>query len=67
MCFGSSRPPPQPLPPPPISGADDASIQARDEERKRRAQAKGSRSTVLTGPTGAQQSATTQTKTLLGS
>ncbi len=66
MCFGSSKPPPQPLAPPPITGADDAAIQGRDEERRRRAGAKGSRSTVLTGPTGAQQ-APTQTKTLLGS
>ena len=66
MCFGSSRPPKQQLAPPPITGADEASTQARDEERRRRAGAKGSRSTVLTGPTGAQASAT-QTKTLLGS
>lgn len=66
MCFGSTKAPKQPLAPPPITGADDASTQARDEERRRRAGSKGSRSTVLTGPSGAQQ-APTQTKTLLGS
>ena len=66
MCFGSSTPPAQPIAPPPITGADDVALQGRDEERRRRAGAKGSRSTVLTGPTGAQQ-APTQTKTLLGS
>ena len=65
MCVGGTpKVPEQPVAPPPIQGQDDAMIQSRDDERRRRAAQTGSASTILTGPTG--QSPTGQGKTLLG-
>jgi len=61
-------PPVQPLPEPPsseVSAEDKARIAAEQAavERKR----KGRRSTILTGPLGDEEEATTKEKTLLGS
>lgn len=60
-------PPVQPLPEPPsaeLSPEEQKKIQAEQAamERKR----KGRKSTILTGPLGLQEEATTEKKTLLG-
>ena len=61
-------PPVQPLPKPPsteVSAEEKKKIAAEQAaiERKRR----GRKSTILTGPLGVEQEATTENKTLLGS
>ena len=61
-------PPVQPLPEPPsteVSAEEKEKIAAEQAaiERKRR----GRKSTILTGPLGVEQEATTENKTLLGS
>ncbi len=68
--FSTSVPdaPPPPPPPPQVSreAESDASRRAREDERRRRRVAFGSRSTVLTGPSGLGTMAPTAGKTLLG-
>lgn len=62
---GSPKPPlAPPAPPPPPERKDTQS--AVDAERKRRAKAKGHRSTILTSPLGLTDQAPGQRKTLLG-
>lgn len=70
MCGGAPsapKPPPRlaeaPVPPPVRSGETQADVDAR---RRRAASGTGLSGTILTGPTGAQASAPTSQKTLLG-
>lgn len=65
MCFGGKSPAPQPAAPPPVQAQDDTILQSRDADRRRRAKAAGTASTILTGPTG-QQAPAGGGKTLLG-
>ncbi len=72
MCMSSPRmpaPPPPPAPPPELpKELDDATRRARGNERQRAALAAGRNSTILTGPMGLADAASTAGggKTLLG-
>ena len=60
-------PPVQPLPEPPkaeLSAEEKAKIEADQAAMERRR--KGRKSTILTGPLGVEEAATTEKKTLLG-
>lgn len=68
MCFASPSIPRATPAPAPVVGPDDPSVQAAmDSERRRRAEAMGRASTILTGPGGVTAPASYAPKTLLGS
>ena len=65
---GPNLPQPEPvsIPAPLPTLVDDTVRQSGDDERRRRANASGRQSTVLTGSTGLASTANTAKKTLLG-
>jgi hypothetical protein len=68
MCFGGGAPAvPVATPPPPIAREQDPVVQASlDAERRRRAQARGYASTMLTTGAGVTAPTAAPTKTALG-
>ncbi len=67
MCFGGGPSIPAATPPPPVAREQDPVIQAAmDNERRRRAQARGYASTVLTSGAGLTAPAVAPTKTAIG-
>lgn len=69
MCLSKPKappPPPAPTPVAPVQFADAEITEAGERARRRYGNARGRRSTILTGPQGVLDEAPAATRTLLG-